>query len=67
MGAFVIYVVQQISSTFRRLSAELFQEADQVASAASQLSSSSQLVAQGASEQARPWKKPPHRHKKSAP
>jgi methyl-accepting chemotaxis protein/methyl-accepting chemotaxis protein-1 (serine sensor receptor) len=52
LGAFVLFIVRQISGTLRQLSSELSQGADQVASAAAQVSSSSQSLAQGASEQA---------------
>lgn len=52
VGAVVLLVIRQISTTLRQLADELSQGSKQVASAASQVSSSSQSLAQGASEQA---------------
>src|SRR4051812_9872488 len=47
----VIYIVCGVKTALRRSAAELADSAQQVAAAASQLSSTSQLLAQGASEQ----------------
>jgi methyl-accepting chemotaxis protein/methyl-accepting chemotaxis protein-1 (serine sensor receptor) len=52
VGAGVVFMVRQISSTLRQIAGEMGDGADQVAAAASQVSSSSQSLAQGSSEQA---------------
>ena len=52
VGAAVVFIIRQISSTLRQIAGEMADGADQVAAAASQVSSSSQSLAQGSSEQA---------------
>jgi len=52
VGAVVVFIVRQISSTLRQIAGEMAEGADQVTAAAAQVSSSSQSLAQGASEQA---------------
>jgi methyl-accepting chemotaxis protein/methyl-accepting chemotaxis protein-1 (serine sensor receptor) len=52
IGAAVVFIIRQISSTLRQIAGEMADGADQVAAAASQVSSSSQSLAQGSSEQA---------------
>jgi methyl-accepting chemotaxis protein len=52
VGAGVIFIVRQVSSTLRQIAGEMGDGADQVAAAASQVSASSQSLAQGSSEQA---------------
>jgi len=52
VGAVVLWVVRDISRTLRRLAGELGEGAEQTAGAAGQVSSSSQSLAQGSSEQA---------------
>jgi len=51
-GAIVVWVVRNITVILRRIAGELGEGAEQTASAASQVSSSSQSLAQGSSEQA---------------
>ncbi len=52
IGILVLWVVRNVSNKLRRLAAEMGEGADQVASAAFQVSCTSQSLAQGASEQA---------------
>ncbi len=52
IGALVLWLVRQISSTLRRISGEMADGAEQVAAAAAQVSTASQSLAQGSSEQA---------------
>jgi methyl-accepting chemotaxis protein/methyl-accepting chemotaxis protein-1 (serine sensor receptor) len=52
VGAFVVYVVRDITKKLLRLSAEMSEGAEQVAAASHQVSSASQALAQASSEQA---------------
>jgi len=52
VGGFVFWIVRQASRTLQRFSVRMAESADQVASAASQVSGASRSLAQGASQQA---------------
>ena len=52
VGGLVLFTVQQVNRTLRRIAADMAEGAEQVASAAGQVAASSQSQAQGSTEQA---------------